>query len=376
MPWILPAHQGRGAEHLLFSVLLDRDAEPVIPGNGHFDTTSAHIAFAGGSGVDCIGDWANDPDSDYPFKGDMDPGILRSTIKRIGKKRVPLVLITITANTAAGQPVSMKCMRDVKAVCDEFGIPLYFDAARFAENAFFIKKREKGYENKPVPEIVREMFSHVDGAVMSSKKDGLVNIGGLVVCRDKELYRKLAAMGTLFEGFPTYGGQAGRDIAALAVGIREVMDEDYLTWRVGQIRYVGERLRANGVPVIWPPGGHAIYVNISKACEHMPLSAYPGIAFQNAVYLEGGVRVCEIGTVLAGRDPETGQDRHPRFELLRLAIPRRVYTQTHMDYVVDTVTRVHERRKELKGVRFSYEPAVLRHFTAEYEEVEVSKARS
>ncbi|HDS30854.1 MAG TPA: tryptophanase [Firmicutes bacterium] len=374
MPWVLPTHQGRGAEHLLFSVLLDRNSKPVIPGNGHFDTTSAHIAWAGGTGVDCIGDWADDPDSDYPFKGDLDPEKLRSVIKQYGRERIPLVLITITANTAAGQPVSMKCIRDVKAVCDKFGLPLYFDAARFAENAYFIKKRESGYENKPIPEIVREMFSYIDGAVMSSKKDGLVNIGGLIVCRDRELYRKLASMGTLFEGFPTYGGQSGRDIAALAVGIREVMDEDYLGWRIGQTRYVGERLRENGVPVIWPPGGHAVYINISKACEHMPLSIYPGIAFQNAVYLEGGVRVCEIGTVLAGRDPETGEDRHPRFELLRLAIPRRVYTQTHMDYVVKTVTRVHENRMNLKGVRFTYEPDVLRHFTAEYEEVEVSKA--
>lgn len=369
MPWILPAHQGRGAEHLLFSVLLDREAEAVIPGNGHFDTTSAHIGYAGGRGVDCIGDWAGDPESDYPFKGDIDPEKLRAAINEVGAKKIPLVLITITANTAAGQPVSMKCIRDVKAVCDEHNIPLFFDAARFAENAWFIKIREKGYADKTVPEIVREMFSHTDGAVMSSKKDGLVNIGGLIVCRDKELYRKLSAMGTLFEGFPTYGGQAGRDIAALAVGLREVMHDDYLRWRIGQTRYVGERLRANGVPIIWPPGGHAVYLNISKVCEHMPQSVYPGIAFQNAVYLEGGVRVCEIGTVLAGRDPETGEDNHPRFELVRLAIPRRVYTQTHMDYVAETITRVHENRMDLKGVKFSYEPAVLRHFTAEYEEV-------
>ncbi len=370
MPHILPAHQGRGAEHLLFTVLLDRDKKPVIPGNGHFDTTSGHIAWAGGTGVDCIGSWADDPESDYPFKGDIDPARLKAVIEDVGVGRVPLVLITVTANTAAGQPVSLKSIREVRAVCDEFGIPIFYDAARFAENAYFIKMREEGMGDKSVAEIVRMMFDLVDGAVMSSKKDGLVNIGGLLVVRDKDLYRKLAGMGTLFEGFPTYGGLAGRDIAALEVGLREVLDEKYLEWRIGQIHYLGARLRENGVPIIWPPGGHAIYVNISKAMPDMPLSVYPGIAFQNAVYLDSGVRVCEIGTVLAGRDPETGEDRHPRFDLVRLAIPRRVYTETHMDYVVDTVTRVYEDRDKLKGVRFTYEPPVLRHFTAEYEEIE------
>lgn len=271
--------------------------------------------------------------------------------------------------------MSMKCLKDVRKICDEYGIPLFYDAARFAENAYFIKIREKGMADKSMAEIVRMQFELADGAVMSSKKDGLVNIGGLVVCRDKELYRKLAAMGTLFEGFPTYGGQAGRDIAALAVGLREVLDEDYLRWRTGQTHYLGARLRERGVPIIWPPGGHAVYINISKALDHMPPSVYPGIAFQNAVYLEGGVRVCEIGIVLAGRDPETGEDRKPRFDLVRLAISRRVYTQTHMDYVVDVVSRVYENREKLKGVRFTYEPAVLRHFTAEYEEVELSTRR-
>ena len=319
--------------------------------------------------MDCIGDWAMDPESDYPFKGDIDTGKLRTTIAELGAERVPLVLVTITANTAAGQPVSLGCLKEVRAVCDDFGIPLFLDAARFAENAFFIKTREKGMYTKSVALIVRMMFDLVDGAVMSSKKDGLVNIGGLIVCRDKELYRKLATIGTLFEGFPTYGGQAGRDIAALAVGLREVLDADYLSWRVGQVRYLGERLRDARVPIIWPPGGHAIYLNISKALPKMPLEQYPGIAYQNAIYLEGGVRVCEIGSVLAGRDPETGEDRHPRFELVRLAIPRRVYTQAHMDYVVDTVVKVHERKSALKGWKFTYEPAVLRHFTAEYGEI-------
>jgi len=367
MDWILPAHQGRGAEHLLFTVLLDREGEPVIPGNGHFDTTSGHIDWAGGIGVDCIGDWASDPDSDYPFKGDLSSEKLEAAIEKYGVERIPLVLITITANTAAGQPVSMGCIRQTKKICDKYSIPLYFDAARFAENAWFIKQREDGYANKSIAEIVKEMFSYVDGAAMSSKKDGLVNIGGLLVVRDKEIYRKLASMGTLFEGFPTYGGQAGRDIAALAVGLREVLDDEYLRWRIGQTRYLGERLKENGVPIFWPPGGHAIYINISKVLPDIPLDEYPGIAFQNAVYLEGGVRVCEIGTVLAGRDPESGDNRHPRIELVRLAIPRRVYTQTHMDYVVETVTTVYKNRENLKGVRFTYEPTVLRHFTAEYE---------
>ncbi len=369
MPWVLPTHQGRGAEHLLFTVMLDRTKKPVIPGNGHFDTTSGHIDWAGGTGVDCIGAWSGDPDSDYPFKGDIDPDKLRAVIQEVGVDRVPLVLVTITANTAAGQPVSLKCLRDVRAICDEFGIPLFFDAARFAENAYFIKIRERGMSRKSVADIVRMMFKLVDGAVMSSKKDGLVNIGGLVVCRSQELYRKLASMGTLFEGFPTYGGQAGRDIAALAVGLREVLDEEYLKWRIGQTHYLGARLKESGVPIIWPPGGHAIYINTGKALPDLPISVFPGIALQNAVYLEGGVRVCEIGAVLAGRDPVTGENRIPRFDLVRLAIPRRVYTQTHMDYVVDTVCRVYEKREKIKGVRFTYEPPVLRHFTAEYEEM-------
>lgn len=369
MPYVLPTHQGRGAEHLLFTVMLDRSKKPVIPGNGHFDTTSGHIAWAGGEGVDCIGDWAKDPDSDYPFKGDIDAGKLRSAIADAGPGRVPLVLVTVTANTAAGQPVSLECLKEVRAICDDFKIPLFLDAARFAENAFFIKIRESKMHSKSVAQIVHMMFELVDGAVMSSKKDGLVNIGGLIVCRDKELYRKLASMGTLFEGFPTYGGQAGRDIAALAVGIKEVLDEQYLSWRTGQVAYLGHKLRENGVPIMWPPGGHAIYLNITKALPKMPLDEFPGIAIQNATYLEGGVRVCEIGTVLAGRDPSTGENRHPGIEMVRLAIPRRVYTQTHMDYVVDTISRVYEKRKSLKGWRFTYEPPVLRHFTAEYEEM-------
>ncbi|MFH1676640.1 MAG: tryptophanase [bacterium] len=376
MPWILPVHQGRGAEHLLFNVMLDRSKNPIIPGNGHFDTTMGHIDYAGGTGVDCIGSWADDPESDYPFKGDIDVDKLRDFIENAGVERVPMVLITITANTAAGQPVSLKCMKDVRKCCDEYGIPVFFDAARFAENAYFIKTREEGMAKYSVGEIVKMEFDLVDGATMSSKKDGLVNIGGLVVCRDKELYRKLSALCTLFEGFPTYGGQAGRDIAALAVGLREVLDEKYLDWRIGQTRYLGERLAENGVPIIHPVGGHAVYINISKACAHMPLTVYPGIAFQNEVYLEGGVRVCEIGTVLAGRDPSTGEDRHPRFELLRLAIPRRVYTRSHMDYVIDIVSRVYKNRINLNGVRFVYEPPVLRHFTAEYEEIATADSRT
>jgi tryptophanase len=368
-PYVIPAHQGRGAEHVLFTAILDRTKNPVIPGNGHFDTTTGHIQWAGGTGVDCIGDWANDPNSDYPFKGDIDGAKLRSVIADSGPERIPLVLITITANTAAGQPVSLGCIKEVREICNEFGIPLFFDAARFAENAFFIKVREKGMHTKSVAQIVRMMFDLVDGAVMSSKKDGLVNIGGLIVCRDKELYKKLATFSILFEGYTTYGGQAGRDIAALAVGLKEVLDEEYLAWRTGQVRYLGERLKEKGVPLIWPPGGHAVYLNASRFLPKMPLEQYPGIAIQNAIYLEGGVRVCEIGSLLAGRDPSTGEDRHPRFELVRLAIPRRVYTQTHMDYVIDTVGKVYQKKAELKGWKFTYEPPILRHFMAEFDEI-------
>ena len=375
MPYVLPAHQGRGAEHLVLTALLESQAgsRPVVPGNGHFDTTSGHIQWAGGVGVDCICDEARDPDDESPFKGDLDAGKLRTAIKKAGAENVPLVILTITANTAAGQPVSMKSIREVSKVCREFGIPLFFDAARFSENAYFIKTREKGYADKPIPEIVKEMFGYVDGAMMSSKKDGLVNIGGLIVCRDQDMYRKFATLGTLFEGFPTYGGQAGRDIAALAVGLREGMDEHYLAWRIGQTHYLGARLRENGVPIFWPTGGHAVYLNITEAMKDMPLSAYPGIAFQNAVYVEGGVRVCEIGTILAGRDPDSGEDRHPRFEFVRCAIPRRVYTQTQMDYVIETITNVHKNRDKLKGIKLVYEPPVLRHFTAEYAETELAR---
>ena len=367
--YVLPTHQGRGAENILFTTLVQRDREQYIPNNMHFDTTKAHVQHKGARPVDLVREIAYDPVARHPFKGDMDTEKLESFIQEKGVEKIPLVMLTITCNSGGGQPVSLANIRAVSAICKKYGIPFFIDACRFAENAYFIKQREEGYADKSIPEIVREIFSYADGCTMSGKKDGLANIGGFVAMRDEELYRRVQVWGGLFEGFPTYGGLAGRDMEVLARGLREVCREDYLRYRIDQVNYLGDRLLEAGIPIIEPVGGHAVYLDAKRFLPHLPQDQFPGQALAVALYLEGGIRGVEIGTVLAGRDPETGEHDYPQLEMVRLAIPRRVYTYRHMDAVVATVKKVYQKRDQIKGLRFTYEPPVLRHFTARFQYV-------
>jgi len=367
--YVLPTHQGRGAENILFTTLVQRDREQYIPNNMHFDTTKAHVQHKGARPVDLVREIAYDPVARHPFKGDMDTEKLESFIQEKGVEKIPLVMLTITCNSGGGQPVSLANIRAVSAICKKYGIPFFIDACRFAENAYFIKQREEGYADKSIPEIVREIFSYADGCTMSGKKDGLANIGGFVAMRDEELYRRVQVWGVLFEGFPTYGGLAGRDMEVLARGLREVCREDYLRYRIDQVNYLGDRLLEAGIPIIEPVGGHAVYLDAKRFLPHLPQDQFPGQALAVALYLEGGIRGVEIGTVLAGRDPETGEHDYPQLEMVRLAIPRRVYTYRHMDAVVATVKKVYQKRDQIKGLRFTYEPPVLRHFTARFQYV-------
>lgn len=363
-PWVLPTHQGRGAENLLFSVLV-RPGQ-VVPNNMHFDTTRAQVIHKGAVPVDLACPEAYDPVAPAPFKGNLDVAALEALIRREGREKVPLVLVTLTCNSGGGQPVSMANLRAVREVADRWGLPVFFDAARFAENAWFIREREPGYAGRPVREIVREMMSLADGILMSAKKDGLVNIGGLLCLRDEALYRRCAELAVLFEGFPTYGGLAGRDLAALAQGLREVVDEAYLAHRVGQVAYLAARLREAGVPIMEPPGGHAVYVDASRFVPHIPREQFPAWALSVHLYIESGVRAVEIGSVLMGRNPQMGKESAAGLELLRLALPRRTYTQTHLDYVAEACAHLLRIRDSVPGYRFVYEAPVLRHFTSRF----------
>ena len=373
-PYVIPTHQGRAAEHVLFSTILKPGQ--LVPNNMHFDTTKAHVEHRGARAVDLVIEEALDPTSPHPFKGDMDVARLEAFLAAQAKElggaervidKVPFIMVTITCNSGGGQPVSMASLRATREVARRYGLPVFIDAARFAENAYFIKQREPGYADKSIPEIVREMFSYADGCTMSAKKDALVNIGGFVALRDKLLYQQATVWAVLFEGFITYGGLAGRDLEAMARGLEEVVDENYLADRVGQVAYLGQRLRAAGVPIIEPPGGHAIYLDARRFLPNLSREEFPAQALTVALYVEGGVRGVEIGTVLAGRDPATGENIFPELEMVRLAIPRRVYTSRHMDYVAATVARVFAQRDKVRGLRFTYEPPVLRHFTARFE---------
>ena len=377
LPLVIPTHQGRAAENVLFTTLV-RPGD-VVPNNMHFDTTRAHIEHRGGTALDLVTEDAYDPVADLPFKGNIDLDKLEKMLARRQEPTagtapaagaglsIPFVLITVTCNSAGGQPVSMANLRAASEICRRHEVPLYLDAARFAENAFFIKLREPGYGNRAVREIAREMFSYVDGCTMSGKKDGLVNIGGFIALRDPEVYQRATVWAVLFEGFPTYGGLAGRDMEAMARGLEEVVDEDYLAYRVGHVAYLGRSLKEAGVPIIEPVGGHAVYLDALRFLPNLPREQYPAQALTVELYLEGGVRGVEIGTVLAGRDPATGENRFPRLEMVRLAIPRRVYTRQHLDVVAGTCRRVLERRGQLRGLAFTHEPPVLRHFTARFE---------
>ncbi len=363
---VIPMHQGRAAEHILFSIMCKKGS--IVPNNTHFDTTRANIEYLGAEAVDLPIPEFYQPAVNHPFKGNMDTQALASLVERVGPERIPLVMLTVTNNSGGGQPVSMANIRDVKAICSRYCLPLYLDACRFAENAYFIKLREEGYAGKSVRSIAREMFSYADGCTMSAKKDGLANIGGFLCTNDDQLAQQEKDLLILTEGFPTYGGLAGRDLEAIAVGLEEVLHEDYLHYRFASIRYLGEHIAREGVPIVQPPGGHAIYIDARALLPHIPPLQYPGQALAVELYREAGIRSCEIGSVMhAEKHSETGAECPASMELVRLAIPHRVYTQSHIDYVVEAILQVHERRESIGGYRITSQPKFLRHFTARFE---------
>jgi tyrosine phenol-lyase len=363
---IIPTHQGRAAEKILFAI--QGGEGKYIPNNTHFDTTRANVEFTGAQAPDLVVKDGLDPLSHAPFKGNMDTEALDQLIQKVGKENVPIIMMTITNNANGGQPVSMENIKRTKDVADKYGIPLFFDACRFAENAYFIKMREKGYEKKSALEIAQEIFQYGDGCTMSAKKDALVNIGGYIALNDDELAKEFNNLLILTEGFSTYGGMAGRDLEAIAIGLEEVLHEDYLEYRITSTAYLGNHISEKGVPIFEPPGGHAIFIDAARFLPHIPLEQYPGQSLAIELFLEGGIRSCEIGTIAFGRkDPTTGKEIPAPMELVRLAIPRRVYTQSHMDYVIEVILEVFKKRDTLKGVRFTYEPDRLRHFTAQFE---------
>ncbi|MDX9941125.1 MAG: tryptophanase [Bacteroidales bacterium] len=362
MPYFLPTHQGRAAENVLFSAMIK--AGDIVPGNAHFDTTKGHIEFRNAVAVDCTIEEAQDTTLIHPFKGNLDLEKLEKVLSTNPKEKIPLCLITVTCNTSGGQPVSMENIREVSALCRRYRIPVFFDAARFAENAYFIKVREKGYEHKSIREIVLEMFSYVDGATMSSKKDAIVNIGGFIAMRDKALFDKASTFNIMFEGYLTYGGLAGRDLGALAQGLMEGTEFEYLEARIGQVAFLGKKLTEYGIPIQQPTGGHAVFVDAKKFLSHIPKEELQAQTLAVELYLEGGVRSVEIGTLLADRDPVTRENRYPALELLRLAIPRRAYTNNHMDYVAACLKNIWDRRDSIrKGYRIVSEAPIMRHFT-------------
>lgn len=367
-PLFLPTHQGRAAENVLFSALIKQG--DFIPGNAHFDTTKGHIEFRKATAVDCTIDEAYDTSVYHPFKGNVDLQKLEDAIIKYGTDKIPAIVITVTCNTSGGQPVSMENLRQCYQLAQKHSIPVIFDSARFAENAYFIKMREPGYQAKSIREIVAEMFSYADVMTMSSKKDAIVNMGGFIAMRDKELYRKASVFNIVFEGYVTYGGMSGRDMNALAQGLYEGTEFDYLDTRIKQVALLGTRLKEYGVEVQEPFGGHAIFVNAGKMLPHLPKDQFQAQTLAIELYLEGGVRGVEIGTLLADRDPVTRENRYPKLELLRLAIPRRTYTNNHMEYVAAALGNVAARKKTInKGFKILYEAPIMRHFTVELDRV-------
>jgi len=367
-PYVLPTHQGRAAENVLFSVMVKEGH--VVPGNAHFDTTKGHIEFRKASAFDCTIDEASDTTLYHPFKGNLDIGKLENVVEVYGKERIPMIIVTVTCNSTGGQPVSMENMKAVRNFANENGIPVIFDAARFAENAYFIKTREKGYEDHSIREIIQEMFSLADGMTMSSKKDGIVNMGGFIALNSQTIFREATTFNIMFEGYITYGGMSGRDMAALAQGLEEASTFEFLESRIKQVHYLGGLLKEAGVPVQEPFGGHAIFVDATRFLPHVPREEFIAQTLAAELYLESGVRAVEIGTLLADRDPETRENRYPRLELLRLTIPRRVYTRNHMDYVAAALININMRRELItSGYKIRYEAPIMRHFTVELEKI-------
>jgi tyrosine phenol-lyase len=356
---VIPTHQGRAAERILFGVTCKK--RDVVPNNTHFDTTRANVEFVGAEAVDLVTAEGREPQKKYPFKGNMDVGALEALIARVGRDHVPLVMLTVTNNSGGGQPVSMENIRQVSAVCRKNKIPLYFDACRFAENSYFIKLREQGYESKTPKQIAQEMFGYGDGCTMSAKKDGMANIGGFLCTNDDLLAQQEKDLLILTEGYPTYGGLAGRDLEAIAVGLQEALEEDYLQYRITSTAYLGNHIAEHGVPIVQPPGGHAIYLDARAFLPHIPAEQFPAVALATELYLEGGIRSVEIGRLMFGVAAQ--------MDLVRLAIPRRVYTQSHIDYVVEIILEVWKKREAIRGLKLTYEAPFLRHFTAKLEPV-------
>ncbi len=366
--YFLPTHQGRAAENVLYSTIINEG--DVLPGNSHFDTTKGHIEFRKAHAIDCTIDEAADTQLEVPFKGNLDPAKLEKVLKETPKERIPAVVLTVTNNTAGGQPVSMANIREVSELCHRYGVRLQIDSARFAENAYFIKTREEGYADKSIKEIVREMFSYADIMTMSSKKDAIVNMGGFVAFRDEQLWRRCQMFCIMNEGFITYGGMSGRDMNALAIGLDEGTEFDYLETRIKQVEYLGAKLDEETVPYQRPAGGHAIFVDAKKVLTHVPKEEFIAQTLAIELYLEAGIRGVEIGSILADRDPETRENRYPKLELLRLAIPRRTYTNNHMDVIAAALKNVYDRREQIThGYRITNEFPIMRHFTVELEPV-------
>jgi len=363
--YLVPTHQGRGAEHMLSQLTIQ--SGDFVPGNMYFTTTRLHQELAGGTFVDVIIDEAHDPQSTHPFKGDVDLDKLQALIDRVGAEKIPYVSLAGTVNMAGGQPVSMTNLKALRELTTRHKIPIYLDATRMAENAYFIQQREPGYANRSIAEIVKEFCSYTDGCTMSAKKDSLVNIGGWIAINDEDLFDRARNMVVVYEGLHTYGGLAGRDMEAMAIGIAESMQDDHIHARVGQVEYLGEILQNWGLPIVLPVGGHAIFLDAKRFYPHIPQAEFPAQALAANLYLDSGVRSMERGVVSAGRDPETGDHRYPALELVRITIPRRVYTQAHMDIVAESVLETYKAREQARGLRMVYEPQYLRFFQARFE---------
>ncbi|HWI66085.1 MAG TPA: tyrosine phenol-lyase [Symbiobacteriaceae bacterium] len=363
--YVVPTHQGRGAEHLISRILIKPGH--YIPGNMYFTTTRAHQEMQGGTFVDVVIDDAHDSLKYHPFKGNIDLGKFEDLIRRVGPENIPYINVAVTVNLAGGQPVSMQNLRDVRAMCNKYGIRMWSDATRAVENAFFIKEREEGYADKPVRAILKEMMSLFDGCTMSGKKDCLVNIGGFLAMNEDWILQQAREQVVIFEGMPTYGGLAGRDMEAIAQGIYEMVDDDYIAHRINQVRHLGNQLIEAGVPIVQPIGGHAVFLDAREFLPHLDQEQFPAQTLAAALYVDSGVRSMERGIVSAGRDPHTGQNRKPKLELVRLTIPRRVYTDRHMDVVAYSVKHLFEHRADIKGLKMVYEPPTLRFFTARFE---------